>query len=347
VQADRYPDVATFMRFADSLASGLKALPGVESVAFSNVLPLSGMNTRRDFSIVGRPPLANADVPGAQVRYVSEQYFKALRIRIKQGTDFPERARLDTRRVTIVDQALAQRFFGERSPVGSQLDTDGTQWEIIGVAADVKYDKLDDPPTPTLYLPLGQMPADNVGFMANRFSLVMRTATDPASFARPLKRVLHSVDPDVPASAVRPLTEWIGDSLAPRRLVVVLITLFGVASLGLAILGVYGLLAQGVTQRTQEFGIRMAVGARPREVFLSTLREGMRLAAFGLAGGLCLAWGFGRVTHHFLYGIGAADPRMIAAALIIMFAVAVLASALPARRASRLSPMVAMRSGEG
>lgn len=347
VQADRYPDVATFMRFLDALTSGLRAVPGVESVAFTNVLPLSGMNARRDFSIVGRPPLTNADTPGAQVRYVSEEYFKALRVRILRGSDFPEHARLDTRRIAIVDQALATRFLGERSPIGAQLDTDGIQWEVVGVVADVKYDKLDDPATPTLYLPLGQMPADNVGFMANRFSLVMRTASDPATFAKSLQRVLRTVAPDVPASAVKPLPEWISDSLAPRRLLVVLIALFGIASLGLAILGVYGLLAQVVSQRTQEFGIRMAVGAQPREIFLSTLREGMRLAAIGLVGGLVAAWAFGRVTRHFLFGIGAADPRMVAATLIIVFLVAVFASALPARRASRLSPLVAMRSGEG
>jgi ABC-type antimicrobial peptide transport system permease subunit len=217
-------------------------------------------------------------------------------------------------------------------------------WQVIGVAADVKYDKLDDAPTPTLYLPLGQMPEDNVGFMANRFSLVARTSSDPASLVRPLKRVLRSVDPDVPASSVKPLTEWLSESLAPRRLVVVLVGLFGFASLGLALLGVYGLLAQVVAQRTQEFGIRMAVGAAPRDIFLSTLREGVRLALIGLASGLCAAWACGRLTRHFLFGIGAADPLMTIGALVIMFVVALLASALPALRASRLSPLIALRS---
>src|SRR5262249_8363637 len=147
--------------------------------------------------------------------------------------------------------------------------------------------------------------------MANRFSLVIRTTTDPGSVANPLRGVLRAVDPDVPASSVKPLADWIRDSLAPRRLIVVLIGLFGLASLGLAILGVYGLLAQAVAQRTQEFGIRMALGAEPRQIFISTVVDGMRLALIGLAVGLGFAWIFGRLTRHFLFGIGAADPLMV------------------------------------
>ena len=345
VAPDRYGDIATFMRFHDALERSLAAEPGVEAVALANVLPLSGLNVRSDFTIVGHDAPSAAEIPGAQVRYVTEEYFRALRIPLVRGSDFGRVARAEGRFVATIDEAAADRFFGGRDPIGEQILLGGAARDIVGVVANVKHNKLDDPPRATVYVPLGQIPADAFGFLPGRFSLVVRTAAQPATLIEPLQRDLRAIDPDVPASLAQPFADSVDASLGVRRLIAVLFAVFSGASVALAMLGAYGLAAQMVVLRTREIGIRMALGATAAGVFRRTVTDGIRWVVAGSLGGLVAARLLGRFVQHLLYGVGASDPLPLVAAVAVMLVAAGSAIAIAARRAARTSPVRALAGG--
>ena len=335
--------------FYQKLAPRIESLPGVEGVGVANVLPLSASNVRTDFSIVGRPPLSPTEMPGAQNRWVSPGYFQTMRVPLLKGREFTEQDGAESPGVVVIDEALARRFFKpDESPLGFHLRIDDgagqpREVEIVGVSGDVKHFGLDDEPTPTLYAPVYQVPKGSVSFLISNMSLLVRTASDPLAQAAAVRREVQDVDKDVPASSTRTMEQFLSASVAPRRFNVLLLGIFAGTALLLAAIGIYGVIAYSVTQRTHEIGVRMALGAKRSDVLKLVVGEGLRLAFIGVATGLVAALFLTRLMSSLLYGVSTTDPTIFAGIPLLLIIVALAACYLPARRATKVDPMVALR----
>jgi predicted permease len=346
--ATKYLQTEVAGGFVNRLVQNVRMLPGVKSASIGSVLPLSGMNTRADFSIAGRPPATEAERPAAQNRWIAPDYFGTLGIRLLHGRDFTD---LDTQRtqpVVIIDEALMHRHFADQNPIGMHLRVtdagpNAREVEIVGVVGSVKHFNLDDPPTPSYYSPAAQIPPAALGFFINGMSLVMRTEADPMTLADTVRREIQSLDKDVPASAVRTMDDLLAASVAPRRFNLLLIEIFAIAAVVLAAMGLYSVIAYTVAQRRLELGIRMALGASAGDVLALVLREGMLLVAFGEGIGLVAAFVTTRFLSGLLFGITPTDPLTFVSISIVLTATAFLACYIPARRATRVNPMLAVR----
>jgi predicted permease len=347
--AARYARPEAVTRFCREVEGRVAALPGVRSVGMASVLPLSGLNVRTDFEIVGRPARTVAEVPAAQNRWVGPAYFQALGIPVRAGRVFDPHDEAGGAPVVVVDEALARRYFPEGDAVGSRLRLEDPRRghydaEVVGVVGDVKHVGLDDEPTPTLYAPMAQVPETAVSFLIGRLHLVVRTKSEPLARAAAVRRSVQAVDADVPASSVRSMDQWLAASVAPRRFQGLLLSLFSLAALLLAAVGLYGLVAYAVACRTREIGLRMALGARGPDVVGLLVRQGGRRIGLGLAAGLLLSLGLTRLLAGVLFGIRPHDPATFALMTSLLAGVGLLASALPARRAAGIDPAVALRS---
>jgi putative ABC transport system permease protein len=266
-------------------------------------------------------------------------------IDIVSGRDFGMSDDRVAKGVAVVDQALADRYFPDEDPIGKVIGglpphvaLGGffpESFEIVGVVGDVKYFGLAQPSEPSLYLPVAQAPF-------RRMSFILRTATDPESFVAAARGVIHSSDPTVPISRVSTMERIVSTSVARERFSMLLLALFASVALVLASVGVYGVISYGVSQRTAELGVRVAMGAEPEDVLGLVLKQGAMLAAAGVGLGLLGAGLLSRVMASQLYGVGATDPATYAAVAATLFAVALAAVYIPARRASRLDPIVAL-----
>jgi hypothetical protein len=323
------------------LTARASELVGVEDAGAASLLPLSGANARTDFLVVGHPPVSSADMPAAQWRFVGPRYFETLRVPLRSGRTFRATDDEQGRAVAIVDAALAQRFIGPADPVGMHLVIDDgvrpRDVEIVGVVGDVAHFRLEDARTPTLYLPIDQLPATLVGVLAASASLVVRV--HPGQRPPALDQLVVTLDAGVAASAPRPMIEIVGAALAPRRLALALVGVFAGAALLLAVTGLAALVATTVAQRTREIGIRLALGGSAPAIVGSMVGAAARVAGVGIALGLI---GAGAVAHAGAVG-DALDPLPYLAAAALLGAAALLAAWLPARRASRVDPMVALR----
>jgi predicted permease len=342
-----YSNAEAIAVFYDQVLSQIQTLPGVEDAGGANVLPLSGLNVRSDFTIAARPPLTAADKPAAQSRLVSADYFKALGIPIVKGRAFTPHDNAGANRVAVIDEALARRYWPDAEPIGAHLrieDTpNGRDAEIVGIVGAVKHVSLDEPVTPTLYTPIAQMPEQTAPFFAANSSLAIRTISDPAALENSVRHIVRRVDANVPISSSRTMEQVISSTVAARRFNLILLSIFAATAVLLAMTGVYAVMSYAVTQRSPEIGIRMALGAQTRDVLRLVLGQGMKLVAIGLALGVAGALIATRFVASLLFGVSAMDPMSFLLAALVLGTVAGCASFFPARKAAKVDPVIALR----
>jgi predicted permease len=302
-----------------------------------------------EFTVVGRPPAERSLTPTANYRMVSPGFFRALGIPLRRGRGFRDQDEAGSAPVAVINESLARRFFAGFDPVGSQLTIDDTgrpprKVEIVGVVGDVKHYGLDDPPSFDVYVPMRQIPPTVAVWLANNMSFVVRTVGEPLALAEAMRQAVRGADPQVPASAVRSMEQELKASLGPRRFNLLLVELFAAAALLLAAFGTYAVTAQAVAQRTRELGVRIALGARRPQILALVLAQGARPVAVGMVLGLFAALACLRLASDLLFGVSATDPRTLVAVVALLGGVALAALYLPARRATRVDPVVALRT---
>ena len=324
-------------RFYEPGLERIRALPGVRAAGIIDLLPLQTWGRNGDFVIEGRPAPASGQAPFAEFREISPGYFRALGIRILKGRDITSQDSQGAPPVLLINAALATRYFAGQDPVGQKINWDGPR-TIVGVAADTRQASLDHAPLPELYFPASQR-AGNISGM----TFTISTNVDPSSVTHAVTSAIQSVDPSQPVFGVKTMTQVVSDSLSNQRLYAWLLGVFAVLALTLASAGIYGVMSYLVTQRTQEFGVRMALGASTNNVLGMVLRQALLLIGSGLAIGLGGAFAVTRVLTNFLFGVKPVDLVTFAGVSVLLTTVALLATYLPALRATRVDPMVALR----
>lgn len=323
----------------DAILERVESLPGVLSAGTIQFLPLTGMTNNGPFHFLGRPLPADPSTMESDVSTVSRGYFAAIGMEVLRGRAFGRQDRLDGPRVAVVNQAFVNRYSREEDPIGRIIFGDWANpkpTEIVGVVNDVRHNGLTTAPRPTVFLAQSQVP----GYFTN---LVVRTTADPAAIASAIRREVRNVDPRQPFTDVRPMKQYVSMALARPRLIADFVGAFSLLALFLAAMGIYGLLAYAVTQRTHEIGLRMALGAQPREVLVATMWQGARLVVAGVVLGAAVAFALSGLLSKFLFGVGTADPVTYFAVTAMLIVVAVIATFVPARRAASIEPIVALR----
>ncbi|MEO7166146.1 MAG: ABC transporter permease, partial [Chthoniobacterales bacterium] len=338
----RYPDQPAQANFLSELSRRVAALPGVSHAGFTTILPMSGTNSDSSFDIEGRVSDDAHPGPDEEIRLVSDDYFRTLEMPLIQGRFFNAADNLDAPGVVIINQALATRYWPNEVPIGKRLHVptrEGPVWAtIVGIVGDLRHRGLDQPVKPEWYVPLSQAPYLSV-------ILAIRSAQDPASLTNSLRGAVQALDPSLPVAHVRTLEQVISDSVAPRRLSVVLLSVFAGIALVLASVGIYGVMSFLVVQRTHEIGVRMALGAQRSDVLRLVIAHAGTLIGTGTILGLVVAIFSTSVLRSVLYEVSALDVPIFLFVTLILAAVALLASYIPARRATRADPMVALGRG--
>ncbi len=337
-------------RLVEQVTTRLEAKPGIEAAATISTLPLEH-GLMDAFDIEGRPrPDGKAPEGRAQWRLISAGYFRAMGIPLLQGRTFSAHERAESDQVVIINQALARRYFPDQDPLGQRLvgdpAADDPPRRIVGVVGNVSELALDRPPTPTVFAAASQAPDEVTSFLANLFptSWVIRTTGDPARFGSLVREEILAVDPEQPISSIRPLAELMSATLAGRQLSTLLLSLFAGLALLLAMVGIYGVMSFTVAQRTREIGIRQALGATGKATLGLIVGQGVRLALLGVGFGILGALGASRLLLSLLYETEATSPATFAAAALALLAAAAAACLVPALRATRVDPIVALRN---
>ena len=331
-----YPNTRRVQLF-QQMIERVSALPGVERAAAVSALPFSGASAGAVFQIPGRPA-APGEALSADFLVATPDYFRTMGIPLFTGRDFTDEDRADSRFVAIVNRSMADRFFPGEDPIGQSVRVLGPQPRtIVGVVQDVRERTLDRRPEPHIYVPHTQRPAGGM------FLAVRARAGDPAQLAATVRAEVRALDPNLPIGGVRTWAEFLGETLAAPRFNLVLLTMFAGTALLLSIVGVYGVLSYLVAQRTKEIGIRMALGAASRDVLALIVRQGLRPVAVGLLAGIPTALVATRALQTMLFEVEPADPLTFAATAFLLVGAALAATLVPARRATRVEPMVALR----
>jgi predicted permease len=337
----RYADVNARRAFWNALLDRARAVPGVTTAALVSSLPFAGQMSSGSYTIVGRPVPPGATPPHALNDRVTGDYFRVMGIPLLDGRVFgPEDETADAPRVAIVDRLFVQRRFDGQSPIGRQLNFGSPRnYTIVGVVGTVNAADLAKPvPEERIYLNATQLPLAAM-------TLVVRSAVDPVSAAGPIRAAVRAIDPEQPIARMQKMRDWLDSSLATRRAPMLLVVVFGAVALVLAAVGIYGVLAFAVAQRVREFGIRQALGADRRAILALVLRQGLHTTTIGVALGLTGSLIAGRYLQALLFGVTPRNPGVFAAVTGTLFAVALLACYVPARRATRIDPLVALREG--
>ncbi len=340
---NRYPreNAAKTSALVDEVVKRMNALPGVRGAAATNFLPLTGFWGVSSFLLRGQPAQKNGQGPEADSRVMTPEYLQTMGIPLLRGRAFTNADRAGSAQVVMINQTFAKEYLKGKDPVGEELNLGSADkpdwWRIVGVTGDVKSFGQDQPTHADIYRPLDQKPFPIVAF-------VLRTESDPAVMVKAAEQALWSVDPELPVFRAIPMDMLASQTLALRRASSVLISGFAVLALVLACIGIYGVMAYAVTQRTPEIGVRMALGARREQVLRMMLLRGLRLAAVGVAIGVAGALASTRLLASLLFEVGAMNPLVFALAAGLMLAVALFASYLPARRAAAIDPMRALRA---
>jgi putative ABC transport system permease protein len=337
VPDEKYPKDSMWQRLYSPALERIKALPGVRAAGIISLLPLQAWGWNGSFSIEGRPREDPAKQPLAEFRQISPGYFRAMGIRILKGRAIGSGDTMVSPHVILINDALAKRYFPGQDPVGQKINWN--EWRtIVGVVANTRQATLDREPMPELYFPAAQL-SESISGM----TFAISTSVEPSSVTHAVTAAIQSVDPTQPVFGVKTMTEVVSDSLSNQRLYAWLLGVFSALALILASAGIYGVMSYLVTQRTQEFGLRMALGASANNVLRMVLRQALLLIGAGLAIGLAGAVAVTRVLTNFLFGVKPIDPLTFAAVSIVLTAVALLATYLPALRATRVDPTVALR----
>ena len=314
----------------------LRALPGVTSAAVTTVLPLSGLGSLVDFSVVGAPP-PPADVNREiGIGSVTPEYFATIGAPLRRGRAF--RTQDDDRAppVAIINEAAVRRWFKDRDPLGQQVEMSGVKWEVVGIVGDVRQRHPGQPIAPQLFTPYAQRTTRTV-------RIVVRSATDPITLAPSIRAEIRALDPNLAITDFTPLGQLVARSVARSRFYTALLALFAGVALALAATGIFGVMSYTVAQRAKEISIRMALGARAGQVLGAIVGRAVALAAAGAILGVGGALALGRVIENQLFGVALFDPLTLAGVVLLLVGCAVAASFLPARRAAGLDPASALR----
>jgi predicted permease len=324
--------------FFDQVLEKLKLLPGVQGAAANSGAPLAPvMPFRFPIVIEGRPVATGQAKPEAHGEVATPDAFRLLGVPLLSGRFFDEHDTPTTPSVVVISQGLARHYFPNENPIDKRISGDGEHWSrIVGVVGDVKQFGLDQDPVDTVYEAFEQSPG--------AFSLLIKTVGDPMSYVKQVRQVVYSVDPTQPITDIKTLDELRGDTLAGTRLTSLLLGLFAALALAIAATGLSGVTALLVSQRTREIGIRLALGAQRGQVLRMVLIQGMRVILIGLAVGLVGALVGTRVMKALLFDTAVTDPVTFAGVALVLLAVALLASYIPARRVTRVDPMIALRA---
>jgi putative ABC transport system permease protein len=336
--AAKYPKREQQTAFYRQLDARLQAMPGVTAAGMVSVLPLTGSNQGIGLLIEGRPVSGPADVPILYFRIVNERYFQAMQIPLRRGRMFTGQDLQVAPKVLIVNETMARRYWPNQDPIGKRVGNGARDgWmPVVGVVGDVRHMSLAQEPDAEIYMPLAQNPQ-------SAMKLAVRTSSDPLRFAPALSRAVLELDRDQPISRVASMEQNLADSLATKRVSTLLLGIFATVALLLAAIGIYGVISFSVTRRRHEIGVRMALGARAGDVLWRVVAQGTLLAAMGVLLGMGASLVLTRVIGSLLYGVQATDPLVFAVVPLLLLAVAAVASFVPARRAARVDPMVALR----
>ncbi len=328
--------------FQKQAVDRLTGLPGVESAGAVNYLPFSGTEFNSGVSIEGQPPVANANErPRAFFRNISPNYFQAMGIPLRQGRPFAESDTKDAPAVVIINEAAARRFYSNENPLGRRFKQGRAESQnpwvtVVGIVGGVSHTALGVASQPEVYLPFQQNPDASI-------TLVARTKSDPRGVAASIRREVSAVDKELPVSNLKFMDEIVAGSVSQPRVYALLLGIFAGLALVLAAIGIYGVISYSVTQRTHEIGIRMALGAQSRDVLALVIKQGMALALVGIFLGLLVSLALTRVLASQLYGISSTDPMTFTAISLLLMFVAIIACSIPALRAAKLDPMIALR----
>ena len=323
-------------KFFEELETRISSIPGVQTVGLITELPMSGQLNDLPFTVEGRPPVTVDQAFDADFRLVNQHYFNALHIPLLRGRNFTEQEVREGKPVTLVSQQLVDTVFPNEDPMGKRLISaiGGTAFEIIGVVVDIRHRSLQRPPFAAMYFPT---------LNSNRMNLVVRTQNDPLSIVGAVRQQVQALDRDQPISAVKRMSDWVDSSVSSQRYSTTLLAAFAVLAMILAATGIYGVMSYTAAQRTHEIGVRMALGARRFDVLKLVVRQGMLLTLVGVILGLTGAFALTRVMQSLLFGVTAKDPFTFAVVAALLSAVAFIACLVPALRATRVDPLIALR----
>jgi putative ABC transport system permease protein len=341
----RYRETEQATQFCERLLAMLAVVPGVEAVGAGNPIPFGGGTWTRAFTIVGQPAPPSGQERAAERMNVDGNYFTAMKIPLRVGRTFSSRDGKDAPLVVVINETFARQFFQGVNPLGQELimGTDpadpNPRREIVGVVGDTRHNALAQPPVPEMYLPFQQQEGT-----PQYLDVVLRTsAPNPAGLDAMIRNAVHAIDRELYVPKVQPLSKMLSASLAQPRFNMSLVGLFACVAMILAAIGIYGVIAYNVAQRTKEIGIRMALGAQRRDMLQMVLWQSFSLVGIGLLAGLLSALALTRLMTSLLYGITAHDLSIYAIVMIVLSSAALLASYFPARRAMQVDPMVALR----
>jgi putative ABC transport system permease protein len=339
VANERYRERAKRAALYAEAARRLATTPGIRAVGFTNIAPFSGGSTAIRFTVVGRQPASADEYLSANWRSVTPGYFAAIGVALEKGRLIAESDGEREPRVVVITETMARQIWPGVDPVGQQIALGGNvavPWTVVGVVGDIRDQVLEEEPAPMMYLSFQQVSWDTMW-------LLVRGTGDPLALAPVVRREIHAIDPLLPVANEQPLARLVSEIAAQPRFTALIFGLFASAALVLAVVGVYGLVAYGVTQRTREIGVRLALGATPSRIVRGVVRHGVGLAGFGIAIGLWAAYALSRFMQGILYEVTATDALTYLAVAALLAGCAAVASILPARSAARLDPVRALR----
>jgi predicted permease len=342
----KYSDTGRMAQLYQQVAQRLQSIAGVQSAGCATVVPLAGPSDATVVRIPGRPTTDPAQSPKASYLFVSPGYFATIGAPLERGRDFTDGDILTAVPVTIINSAMAKKYWPGEDPIGKQLGVGMTRIPlrtIVGVVADIKQVSLREVPGPAMFVPYTQNEIRTWPSM-QAMQYAVRTKGDPDSIAGSVREAVHSIDPDLPVANFAKLATLVDTSLTTDRFAMLLLGAFGVLALILSAIGMYGVISYSVVQRTSEIGVRIALGAQRAQILVMVLGQGCRLACAGIAVGLIAALTTTRLMTRFLYGVRPTDPTTLAAMSLLLMTVALLACYVPARKAMKVDPMIALRS---